>query len=107
MAILIICLGILALSNNLNIYILFLLQIFISIMDSIFLASSTAILPELAGEEKLMRATSIRGGSDTISMIIGPSIGGIICRTLWNSNSILFKWTVTYNICNLFISHNL
>ncbi|ADK14471.1 putative major facility transporter [Clostridium ljungdahlii DSM 13528] len=56
MAILIICLGILALSNNLNIYILFLLQIFISIMDSIFLASSTAILPELAGEEKLMRA---------------------------------------------------
>lgn len=76
--VLILTLGLLASYNSLNIYILFLIQIFVSIMDSIFLASSTAILPELIKEDELMKAMSIRGGSDAISMIIGPCLGGII-----------------------------
>lgn len=76
--VLILTLGILASWNSLNIYLLFLIQIFISIMDSIFSASSTAILPELIKEEELMKAMSLRGSSDAISMIIGPSLGGII-----------------------------
>lgn len=76
--VLILTLGILAFCNSLNIYTLFLIQIFISIMDSIFSASSTAILPELIKEEELMKAMSLRGSSDAISMIIGPSLGGII-----------------------------
>ncbi|AWI04910.1 MFS transporter [Clostridium drakei] len=76
--VLILTLGILASWNSLNIYTLFLIQIFISIMDSIFSASSTAILPELIKEEELMKAMSLRGSSDAISMIIGPSLGGII-----------------------------
>lgn len=106
-AILILSLGFLALSNNLNIYILFILQIFISIMDSIFLASSTAILPELAGEEELMKATSIRGGSDAISMIIGPSIGGIIyglfgIQTVFYLNGLSF---IISAICSLIMTY--
>lgn len=76
--VLILTLGLLASYNSLNIYMLFLIQIFVSIMDSIFLASSTAILPELIKEEELMKAMSIRGGSDATSMIIGPCLGGII-----------------------------
>ncbi|NMM62507.1 MFS transporter [Clostridium sp. P21] len=80
--VLILALGFLALVSSLNIYILFSVQIFISIMDSIFSASSTAILPELIEEEELMKAMSLRGGSDAISMIIGPSLGGIIYGVL-------------------------
>ncbi len=76
--VLILTLGFLALWNSLNIYILFSIQIFVSIMDSIFSASSTAILPELIKEEELMKAISMRGGSDAISMIVGPCLGGII-----------------------------
>lgn len=76
--ILVLALGILVAEKNLSIYMLFLLQAFISIMDGIFLASSTAILPELVCEDELMKATSLRGGSDAISMIIGPALGGII-----------------------------
>ncbi|AKN30363.1 MFS transporter [Clostridium carboxidivorans P7] len=85
--VLILTLGLLASWNSLNIYILFLIQIFISIMDSIFSASSTAILPELIKEEELMKAMSLRGGSDAISMIIGPSLGGIIYG-LWGIKTV-------------------
>ncbi|MDD7793136.1 MFS transporter [Clostridium sp. 'White wine YQ'] len=75
----IVCLlGTLALTGNINIYILFSAQIFISIMDSIFGGSSTALLPELVSEESLMKATSTRGGLDAASMIVGPALGGII-----------------------------
>lgn len=85
--VLILTLGFLASWNSLNIYILFLIQIFISIMDSIFSASSTAILPELIKEEELMKAMSLRGSSDAISMIIGPSLGGIIYG-LWGIKTV-------------------
>lgn len=71
-------LGFLAFGGKLNIYILFGVQILISIMDSIFNSSSSAIIGELLEEDGLMRAMSARGGLDAISMIIGPALGGII-----------------------------
>lgn len=75
----IICLlGALAFGGNLNIYILFVAQVMISIMDSIFGSSSMAIIGELLQEEELMKAMSVRGGLDAFSQIIGPSLGGII-----------------------------
>lgn len=76
--ILICMLGLLAFGGKLNIYILFGVQILISIMDSIFNSSSSAIIGELLDEDELMRAMSARGGLDAISMIIGPALGGII-----------------------------
>lgn len=75
---LLLILGFLALNASLNIYTLFIFQIFISIMDSIFTASSTALLPELIKHENLMKGMSLRAGSDAMSMIIGPTLGGII-----------------------------
>ncbi|MDF2880518.1 MAG: transporter [Clostridiaceae bacterium] len=71
-------LGLLAMSGSLNIYILFISQILISIMDSIFGGASVALLPELLSEDELMKAMSIRGALDAVSMIIGPALGGII-----------------------------
>lgn len=64
--------------ESMNIYVLFIAQIFVSIMDSIFGGASSAIIGELLKEEELMRAMSVRGGLDAFSQIIGPAIGGII-----------------------------
>lgn len=93
--ILICILGFLAFGGKLNIYILFGLQILISIMDSIFNSSSSAIIGELLEENELMRAMSARGGLDAISMIIGPALGGIIygffgIKTVFFINGISF-----------------
>lgn len=75
----IICtLGFLTMTSSLSIYILFICQILVSIMDSIFYSASTAILPELLSENELMKAMSLRGGLDAASMIVGPALGGII-----------------------------
>ncbi|CAB1246324.1 MFS transporter [Clostridiaceae bacterium BL-3] len=74
----VIFLGYFAMRGSLNLAFLFTVQIFISIMDSIFNASSTAILPELVEEDKLMNGIAARGGIDAVSMIIGPALGGII-----------------------------
>lgn len=93
--ILVCILGFLAFGGNLNIYILFGIQILISIMDSIFNSASSAIIGELLEEDELMRAMSARGGLDAISMIIGPALGGIIygffgIKTVFLINGISF-----------------
>lgn len=93
--ILVCTLGVLAFGGKLNIYILFGVQILISIMDSIFNSSSSAIIGELLEEDDLMRAMSARGGLDAISMIIGPALGGIIygffgIKTVFLINGISF-----------------
>lgn len=71
-------LGILAFHGKLSISILFISQIAISIMDSLFNSSSSAIIGELLEEDELMRAMSVRGGLDAFSYIIGPALGGVI-----------------------------
>lgn len=76
--VLILVLATLAFTNNMSIYILFVCQVFISLMDSIFNSSTGAMLPELVSEEDLMKTNSILGGINSSSMIIGPVLGGII-----------------------------
>jgi MFS family permease len=103
--ILICVLGLLAMSGTINIYILFMSQILISIMDSIFGGASVALLPELLSEDELMKAMSIRGALDAVSMIIGPALGGIIygffgIKTVFYLNGVSF---VLSGICSLAI----
>lgn len=96
--ILIFSLSILAFSGNLNIYILFICQIFLSTMDSIFYSASTAIIGELLDEDELMKAMSTRGGLDAISMIIGPVLGGTIYG-FWGIKAVFL-----INSCSFIIS---
>lgn len=98
-------LGFLAMIGKLDIYILFMSQIIISIMDSIFTSSSSALLPELLPEDKLMKAMSVRGGLDASSMIIGPILGGIIygifgIKIIFYLNGISF---IISGICSMLI----
>lgn len=71
-------LGILAMGSVLNIYILFIAQVVISMMDSMFGSSSSAIMPDLISNDELMKANSLKGGFDAASMILGPALGGVI-----------------------------
>lgn len=71
-------LGILAMIGSLNIYILFVLQVFISIMDSLFNSSSAALMPDLIPKDELIEANSAKGGFDAASTILGPVLGGLI-----------------------------
>jgi len=101
--------GILALIGIFNIYILFILQIFISIMDSLFNSSSSALIPELISRDNLIDANSLKGGFDAAATILGPALGGIIYG-LWGIKmvfcingisfiiSALFSMFIIYNI---------
>lgn len=82
-------LGILAMGGKLNIYILFTMQVFISIMDSLFNSSSAALMPELVSKDELMEANSAKGGFDAASMILGPALGGVIYG-LWGIKLVFY-----------------
>ncbi|MFL0249628.1 MFS transporter [Clostridium neuense] len=109
--ILVCMLGFLAFGGSLNIYILFGVQILISIMDSIFNSSSSAIIAELLDEDELMRAMSARGGLDAISMIIGPALGGIIyglfgIKTVFFINGISFILSGIMSALMIYVCRN-
>lgn len=75
---LILFLALLAMTNNMSIYILFVCQVFISLMDAIFGSSTQAMIPELVNKDDLMRANSLIGSINSISWLIGPVLGGVI-----------------------------
>ncbi len=73
---LILLLAFMAISNNMSIYILFICQVLISLMDAIFASSTSAMVPELVNSDDLMKANSIISGITSIAMIVGPVLGG-------------------------------
>lgn len=100
-------LGILAAFNQLNIIILFIFQIFVSIMDSFFNASSSAIFPDLITKEELMKSNSLKGALDSTSMLLGPILGGMIygilgIKMVFFINSISF---ILSGVCEMLISY--
>lgn len=75
---LILFLAFLAFNNVLNIYILFFVQALVAIFDGFFSAATGAMLPDIVDKENLIKANSYLGSANSISMIIGPALGGII-----------------------------
>ena len=71
-------LAILTFYEKINISILFIFQIFISIFDSLFEASTVAMIPDLVDKEDLMRANSLSQSFISTSRILGPVLGGVI-----------------------------
>ena len=64
--------------NKMNITILFISQVFVSLIGAMFMAATSAMLPELVEKDRLNKANATIGGINAFSMIIGPSLGGII-----------------------------
>lgn len=90
-------LGILAMTRSLNIYSLFILQIFISIMDSLFNGSSAALMPDLIAENEFIEANSVKGGFDAASTILGPILGGLIYG-IWGIKVVFFVNAISFII---------
>ncbi len=76
--VIILFLAFMALTDNMSISLLFITQVFVSVMNAIFQASTGAMLPELVSSESLIKANSIVGGMNSFSMIVGPVLGGVI-----------------------------
>lgn len=75
---LIFILALLATINYFNIYILFIMQVFLSIMDETFSGSSIGLMSELIDNTMLLQANSIKEGFDAVAAIIGPALGGVL-----------------------------
>ena len=71
-------LAIFAFTHSLVLWMLFVVQIFVAISDSLFNSSTDGILPDLAGSEHLHQANAAKGSTDAISMILGPVTGGVL-----------------------------
>lgn len=105
---LIILCGILAMAGSFNIYILFSIQVFISVMDSLFNSSSSALLPDLISKDELIEANSAKGGFDAASLILGPALGGVIYG-IWGIKMVFYIngfSFLTSALFSLFISYN-
>ncbi len=100
--------GILATTGNFNIYALFVLQIFVSIMDSLFNSSSSALMPDLISKTELIEANSMKGGFDAASTILGPVMGGIIYG-LWGIKMVFYSNGISFiisSVFSMFIAYN-
>ncbi|MCR3761163.1 MFS transporter [Clostridium felsineum] len=75
---LIFILALLATANYFNIYILFIMQVFLSIMDETFSGSSIGLMSELIDNTMLLQANSLKEGFDAVATIIGPALGGVL-----------------------------
>jgi DHA3 family macrolide efflux protein-like MFS transporter len=76
--ILILVLAFLAVNNMVTIPVLFAAQFGMSLMNALFGPATMAMLPDLVEEEDLTRANSTIQGINSISLIVGPALGGII-----------------------------
>lgn len=68
----------LAFAGRLSIAAVFACQIFVSILDSLFQAATAAMLPDLVDSADYGKANAARSGVDSLCMIIGPILGGVI-----------------------------
>ncbi|WP_315066428.1 MFS transporter [uncultured Clostridium sp.] len=99
--ILVCILAVIAMRGNFNIYMLFILQIFISMMDSIFNSSSIALMPDLISKDELIEANSIKSGFDAASNIIGPMLGGVIYG-IWGIQAVFYINSASFVISGIF-----
>jgi MFS transporter, DHA3 family, macrolide efflux protein len=92
--------GLLAMMGYFNIYTLFVLQVFISIMDSLFNTSSQALLPDLISSEQLIEGNSLKGGLDAAAFILGPALGGVIYG-LWGIKMVFYINGISFFISGI------
>ena len=105
-------LGLFTYLKLLNIEILFIAQIFISILDTFFSPATSAMVADLVEENELVRANSILGIVGGISNIIGPIIGGVIYSLggilfIFIINAISFLGSASFEIFIKYTPHKI
>jgi MFS family permease len=94
-------LAILVILGKFNLYILFFMQILISVMDSMFNSSSAALMPDLINENELIEANSIKSGLDAAATILGPILGGLIYG-IWGIKMVFFINGISFLVSAIF-----
>jgi MFS family permease len=74
----ILVLAVLAAHDYVTIPVLFIAQFVLSLMNALFGPATSAMLPDIVDQDDLIRANSIMGSINSLSMIVGPILGGII-----------------------------
>lgn len=76
----IIILGLMVLAQQelMNIAYLFIAQVVLALMGTVFNASTGAMLPDIVDEKHLLKANSVMGGINGSSQIVGPILGGVL-----------------------------
>ena len=69
---------VLAFRSMITIPVLYLAQFTMALMNALFGPATMAMLPDIVEDENLVRANSILGSVNSISMIVGPGLGGVI-----------------------------
>lgn len=101
-------LAVLVVMGKFNLYILFFMQILISVMDSLFNSSSAALMPDLINDNEFIEANSIKSGLDAASTILGPILGGIIYG-IWGMKMVFCINGISFIVSAIFsmlISYN-
>lgn len=101
-------LAFMAYTGHMSIAALFVCQVIVSFMNSIFGSSTGAMLPELVPSDDLTRANSIMGSLNSFSWLTGPVLGAVLygfggIKVVFLINAISF---VISAISEMFISYN-
>jgi MFS family permease len=96
--VLILFLAYLTFTNNITLSILFGMQVIISLLDSLFGAATSAMIPDLVPEKDLMKAVSTTESASSAAMIVGPVLGGVIYGLLG------MKWVFLLNGISFILS---
>lgn len=101
-------LAFMAFTGHMSIAALFICQVIVSFMNSIFGSSTGAMLPELVPSDDLTRANSIMGSLNSFSWLAGPVLGAVLygfggIKVVFLINAISF---VISAISEMFISYN-
>lgn len=101
-------LAFMAYTGHMSIVVLFVCQVIVSFMSSIFQSSTGAMLPELVTSDDLTRANSIVGSLNSFSWLTGPVLGAVLygfggIKVVFLINAISF---VISAISEMFISYN-
>lgn len=101
----------LSFGGTMNITALFIAQAAVSVMNSLFSSSTMAMLPELVDKDFLPRANSLVSATQSVSLLIGPVLGGVMygvwgIKAIFLINGISFiasaisEWFIKYRYIN-------
>lgn len=98
---LILPLAILGLQKNLTLPLIFLLMSLCAVLDSLFSAATSAMLPELVAEDRLRQANSYHSLFTSMADLLGPVLGAL-SYSIWGIGAIFVFNSLCYLISGFF-----
>lgn len=87
---------------NTSTVIIYIVAVAIGVNEEIFGATQNSIIPEIVEDKQVIKANSLISTSDSINMIIGPALAGILISTFEIYGSIITN-AISFLFASLFI----